>query len=320
VKRAIVTTLIVFLLGGIGVISIRPLLRRQSPQTAPAKPASQPVVIKTNTVSYGGVGFTFDQSLATEVKAETIPASTEGKPSDIWPEHPSFTLRGSPRSRAQSENDPQIRVFSIAKFRKAFSVAGTEYAKSVVYPKDQWDWAKDFDEEVRVLHALLVKKPTSDDLKTFLANARAIEAQKLDDFPQMPFLPMWEASQAFFTRPQFINFKGGGGVFFLTQWNVSDTSQITNDGLDYAFQGITDDGQYYVYAEFSVTAPFLPSDNDSAVVAWNEKNYLLPQKSKTYQDYLRPIVAKLQAMPADRFKPNLKLLQQLISSMEVQSN
>jgi hypothetical protein len=317
VKRAIITTLIVFLLGG---ISIRPLLRSQPPQTAPAKPAPQPVVTKTNTVSYGGVSFTFDQLLATEVKAETIPASTEGKPSDIWPEHPSFTLRGSPRSRAQSENDPQIRVFSIAKFRRAFSVAGTEYAKSVVYPKDQWDWAKDFDEEVRVLHALLVKKPTSDDLKRFLANARAIEAQKFDNFPQMPFLPMWEASQAFFTRPQFINFKGGGGVFFLTQWNVSDTSEITNDGLDYAFQGITNDGQYYVYAEFSVTAPFLPSDDDPAVVAWNEKNYLLPQKSKTYQDYLRPIVAKLQALPADQFKPNLNLLQQLISSMEVQSN
>jgi len=319
-KRAIVPLVFLFLTCGIAVAVTRLLVHREPSQSVLAKPISDPIAKRTKTVSYKGVSFTFDTSLAPDVKSETIPASIEGKPSDIWPEHPGFTLRGSPRSRAQSENDPQIRVFSIAKFRKAFSVAGTEYAKSVVYPKDQWDWAKDFDEEVRVLHALLVKKPKSDELKTFLASARASEAQKFDDFPQMPFLPMWEASQAFFTRPQFINFKGGCGVFFLTQWNVSDTSQITNDGLDYAFQGITDNGQYYIYAEFSVTAPFLPNDNDPEVVAWNEKNYLLPQKSKTYQDYLHPIVAKLQALPADQFKPNLKLLEQLISSMEVRPN
>ncbi len=300
-KRAIVPIGILFLACGIAVAVTRLLLNRESSQSVLGKPISEPITKGTKTVSYKGVSFTFDLSLAPDVKSEMIPASNEGKPSDIWPEHLSFTLRGSRRSRAQAENDPQIRVFSVAKFRNAFSVAGTEYAKSVVYPKDQWDWAKDFDEEVRVLHALLVKKPKSNELKTFLANARASEAQKFDDFPQMPFLPMWEASQAFFTRPH-------------------DTSQITNDGLDYAFQGITDDGQYYIYAEFSVTALFLPNDNDPEVAAWNEKNYLLPQKSKTYQDYLHPIVAKLQALPADQFKPNLKLLEQLISSIEVQPN
>lgn len=131
---------------------------------------------------------------------------------------------------------------------------------------------------------------------------------------------MWEASQAFFARPQYISFKNGRGVFFLTQWNVSDTSQVTNDGLEYAFQGITDDGRYHVYAEFAVTAPFLPNDGDPNVEAWNEKNYLLPQKSRAYQEYLKPIIAKLQEMPSDQFQPNLKLLEQLVASMEVKPN
>ncbi len=297
------------------VVACRPA--SQSPQSRPT-PALIPS--PTNSVRYKGVSFTFDPSLASDVTSESIPASLEGKPCDIWPEHSGFKLLGYPRLRSLEATDPRIRVFSIAKFREAFSVAGIEYAKNVVSPKDQWDWAKDFDEEVRVLQALFVKQPKSDELRVFLANARASEARKLDDFPQMPFLPMWEASQAFFTRPQYINFKNGRGIFFLTQWNVSETSQVTNDGLDYAFQGMTDDGQYYVYAEFSVTAPFLPNDNDPDVVAWNEKNYLLPQKSKTYQDYLRPIVGKLQALPADQFKPNLELLDQLISSMEVRPN
>ena len=244
---------------------------------------------------------------------------TDGKPCDVLPEHPSFTLVGYPKLRSMEETDPHVRVFSIAKFREAFSIAGTEYSKNVVYPKNEWDWAKDFDKEVRVLQALLVKQPKSDELKAFLAKARSSEARKFDDFPQMPFLPMWEASQAFFTRPQYINFKNGRGVFFLTQWNT-ETSKVTNDGLDYAFQGMTNDGQYYVYAEFAVTAPFLPNDNDSDVAAWNQKNYLLPQKCKQYQDYLRPIVAKLRTLPANQFRPDLGLIEKLIVSMEVHPN
>jgi len=314
--KSLTQNILIFPSVAIGVILASFACHRVS-NSVPASRALESPGNKSSAVSYRDISFTFDRSLASDVKSETIPASLEGKPSDIWPEHPGFTLVGYPKLRSMEETDPHIRVFSITRFREAFSVAGTEYAKSVVYPKDQWDWAKDFDEEVRVLEALLVKQPKSEELKAFLSNARASEAQKLDDFPQMPFLPMWEASQALFTRPQYMNFKNGRGVFFLTQWNVSETSQVTNDGLDYAFQGMTNDRQYYIYAEFAVTAPFLPNDNNPNVASWNEKNYLLPQKSKKYQDYLRPIVGKLQALPADQFKPKLELLERLISSLEV---
>ncbi|MDX6576206.1 MAG: hypothetical protein QOE96_2159 [Blastocatellia bacterium] len=317
-KRAIVTTLIVFLLGGIGVISIRPLLRRQSPQTAPAKPASQPVVIKTNTVSYGGVSFTFDQSLAKGVKAETIPAMTDSKPSDIVPEHPAFTLVDYPRPRSMPENDPEIRVFSITKFRDAMHQASMEMAKTTIPPTG--DWGPDVDEEVRVLRILLEKMPAQGDLKSFISKVRDPSFATMgNDYPQMAFLPFWEATQAFISHLKYVNFKNGKGVFFLTQWDT-ETAQITNEGLEYAFQGITNDGQYYVYAEFSVGAPFLPKGDEPNVVAWDEKNYLLLHKSNEYQHYLRPVLTKLEALPANKFQPNLELLEQLIRSLEVQDD
>ena len=50
-KRAIITTLFVFLLGGIGAISIRSLLRNKAPKIAQAKPGTQPIPIKTNTAT-----------------------------------------------------------------------------------------------------------------------------------------------------------------------------------------------------------------------------------------------------------------------------
>ena len=271
-----------------------------------------------NTISYKGVSFTFDPSLAPDVKSETLPAVTDGKPCDIVPEHFAFTLIGYPRPSSMAEKDPQIRVFSIAKFRNAMHLASQEMAKNTIPPTG--DWGPGVDEEVRVLRALLEKQPKFEELREFLSKTRSPEARQLNNFPQMPFLPMWEASQAFFARPKYLRFMNGQGVFFLTQWNVSDTYQITNDGLEYAFQGITDDGQYLIYAEFSVKAPFLPSDDDPEVVAWNEKHYMLPQNSKTYQDYLKPIVAKLQGRGSDQFRPNLTLLEQLITSMEVKPN
>lgn len=54
------------------------------------------------------------------------------------------------------------------------------------------------------------------------------------------------------------------------------------------------------------------------MVAWNEKNYLLPHRSKEYQNYLGPVFAKLEALPATEFQPNLDLLEQLIGSLDVQ--
>ena len=134
----------------------------------------------------------------------------------------------------------------------------------------------------------------------------------------MPFLPMWEAQQAFVSHVKYVNFRNGKGVFFLTQWNT-ETSQIANDGLEYAFQGITDDGKYYVYAEFSVAAPTLPKGDEPEVMAWNQKEYLLPRQSKKYQTYVRGVVTQLQALRDDQFQPKLELLERLISSLEVHS-
>jgi hypothetical protein len=105
-------------------------------------------------------------------------------------------------------------------------------------------------------------------------------------------------------------------VFFLTQWDT-ETIQVSNDGLEYAYQGITNDGRYWIYAAFSVAAPFLPKGDEPEIIAWDEKNYLLSHRSKKYQDYLRPVLGKLEALPTNKFQPNLELLEQLMESLEV---
>lgn len=288
---------------------------RTASQTTSPKPTSQSVPRINHNVSYQDVRFTFDPSLAPEIKSETVSTSVEGKPCDLWPEHSAFTLVGYSQRTGLPENFPHVRVFPIAKFREAFSIASKENAKHVVYPPNPEDWTTYFDTEVRVLKALLGAKPTQPEVSRFLAKERGEAGCK----GAMPFLPMWEACQAFVTRVRYTDFNGGRGVFFLTQWD-RETSQISNESLDYAYQGITNDGKYWVYAEFPVTAPFLPKGDEPEVVAWNQKNYLLSHNSKEYQAYLRPVLAKLQALPADQFQPNLELLEQLIRSLEIQAS
>lgn len=271
------------------------------------------VVSVSQTTSYQGVSFTFDRSLAEAVTPQTIPASVEGKPSDIWPEHAGFALVGFPRPRSLPEKDPHIRVFSIVKFREALGIATKEYQKSLAQPAKAEDWTSYLDTEVNLLKSVLKSKPANASLRSFLTKQRGEKGCG----GTMPFLPLWEACQAFVARPRYVKFRNGEGVLFLTQQNVSETSQVTNQGLEYAFQGITNDGQSYVYAEFSVAAPFLPNGDEAAVKAWNEKNYLLSHKSAEYQRYVQPLIAKLEALPANQFRPNLRLLEQLVESLDV---
>ena len=271
-------------------------------------------VFSAKAVKYGGVSFQVDESLATEVRAETVRASLEGKPSDLWPEHVAFTLVGAPLPRRVPSDFPQLRVFSVQRFRDAVDSGYRDMAKGGGFPAAE-SWTNDFDEEVRVLHALLTARPGQSTVQSFLKRTR----HKTDFNKGMPFLPMWEAHQAFMSHVKYVNFRNGSGVFFLTQWDI-ETSQIANDGLEYAFQGITRDGRYYVYAEFSVSAPTLPNGDEPAVIAWNEKNYLLPRQSKKYQDYIRRVVARLYALRGDEFQPKLESFERLISSLNVQPN
>lgn len=225
-RRTIVPILIVFLTCGIAVAVTRFLLLRQSSESVPLKLASVPIAKKANTVDYKGVRFTYDPSLASEVKSEMIPAMLEGKPSDIVPDHPAFTFVGYLPPKTLAQGDPQLRVFPLAKFREAVRIASEENAKSVVFPKNPPSWTIYFDEEVRTLKTLLAKRPTPTNLRSVIVTARRDRNNT-----QMPFLPMWEATQAFASHLRYVDFRNGRGVFFLTQWDT-DTNQVTNEGLN----------------------------------------------------------------------------------------
>lgn len=275
---------------------------REIQDDEPAAPKD--IVTFKDAVAYKGTSFRFNPSLASEVKAETVPAhpdlrNTTDKLEAIPVEHLAFTFVDSPH-QSTFWGAAEIDVYRLADYEKAFG--GPE-----IHPNG-------VNEEIQLLRLILSERPGRQALKKLLAK---YPSPDINDFPVLPFL---DGGQAFHARVKYVNFKNGKAVAFLTQYNI-DTSLINNQGLAYVFQGITNDGIHGVTAIFPVSAPFLPKDFDaqSTKEFKPSKNfYLLLNDSKEYQTYLRAVVPRLEALPPGKYSPSLTLFEELIATLDVQ--
>ena len=133
-----------------------------------------------------------------------------------------------------------------------------------------------------------------------------LQTQQAGD--HLPFLPQFNASQVMHAQVQYLDFKSGKGVRFLTQFDQA-ALPINNYELIYTFQGLTSDGKYYIAAILPVTNPELPTGSEVS-----------EQQAKAlndFPDYLSRMVTLLNQQPADSFTPGLNKLDALIRSIEV---
>lgn len=125
---------------------------------------------------------------------------------------------------------------------------------------------------------------------------------------ELPFLPLNQSKQAMNTQVQFLDFKGGSGVRYLTQYNQGPV-KINNHQLFYTFQGLTSDGRYYIAAVLPVTHPDLPAGEE----VFSDD----PAKISGYMDYVNLTTEMLGQQPASVFTPELNRLDALVQSLEV---
>jgi hypothetical protein len=124
---------------------------------------------------------------------------------------------------------------------------------------------------------------------------------------QLPFLPLFSESQAMHAQLQFLDFKNGNGMRFLTQLTQGITP-INNYELFYTFQGLTSDGKYYISAILPVTNPELPTDSNISGDMANALN--------DYRTYLSNTITLLNERPSVVYTPDLDKLDALIRSIE----
>jgi hypothetical protein len=138
------------------------------------------------------------------------------------------------------------------------------------------------------------------DLQTLLQNRQPVE--------HMPFLPLINASQVMHPQMQFLDFKNGSGVRFLTQFDQA-IMPINNQELIYAFQGLTSDGNYYVSAMLPINHAELPNElmvTEEQITELND-----------FPAYLSKTITWLDQQPGESFTPNLVQLDAMIQSIEM---
>jgi hypothetical protein len=133
--------------------------------------------------------------------------------------------------------------------------------------------------------------------------------QSPQEIANMPFLPLFNASQVMHAHVQYLDFKNGQGLRYLTEFDQG-TLPINNYELIYTYQGLTSDGKYYVAAVLPVTHPSLPADG---TVTGNEP----PEFTSDFLTYLANVVNSLNPQAADTFTPDLAQLDGMMSSLKI---
>jgi hypothetical protein len=138
---------------------------------------------------------------------------------------------GEPLPAAVDPLQRQVLVYPLAAYRALF-LAGEQVL---------------LDEHVAALRRLLAEQP-----------------EFVDD-EEIPVLPEPESAQAFRARIRYLRFDGGAGVAFITRYAAGAASPA--GPLVWTFQGVTDDGRYWVSAFHPVHAPGLPKTGPAYTVA-----------------------------------------------------
>jgi hypothetical protein len=110
---------------------------------------------------------------------------------------------------------------------------------------------------------------------------------------QIDILPPAEATQVLRAQVRYLAFHNGAGLRLVTRY-AQEVSPTTNDDLFYTFQGLTEDGRYYVSFTCPIDASGLEVTGDVAATT-------------RFLDNLAP----------RGFQPDLEALDRMIASLEL---
>jgi hypothetical protein len=237
-------------------------------------------VLANQTVSFKGVSFNYNPQIFGEVKSEEVPEYALQYETD----KPDGVEPRHIRFIFDSgRSDGEISVFPLEDFPRMYAVNKS----SVKY----------------------IEKEIAD-LK------KALKDENYRVKNQIPYLRFIDAHQSFQSKVKHLRFQSGKGILFLTQYDI-EPSLINNEGLTYLYQGITNDEKHYVLASFSVNVSFLPKDYEVEEFQ-GYKLYPYSDFAQRYKKYISEIRKRLEDLPAEQFQPNLKYIEELISSLKVE--
>ncbi len=253
---------------------------------------------------------TFAAALATALLLGAAPPSKTPSGFDLTAERVHFDLQGLAKG-VHSELRPAIPLPSEPepgfggepanlRFRlgddKIEDYVTSADRQVVIYPAPAW--------RQLFVQAGEEKGNPVDTLKSLLAKDSANVAGEI------PILPPADAVQVLKARVKLLPFKGGKGFAFLTAY-AQDDVPVANDALFYTFQGLSDDGRYWIAFYYPVNASVLPK---TAQDSPETKDY--DAFEKHFDAYLKKTVRALED-PKAVYTPGLAKLDALVRSIEI---
>lgn len=126
----------------------------------------------------------------------------------------------------------------------------------------------------------------------------------------IPFLPTYNAAQMMRAKVEYLTFRSGSGVRFITQYGQA-ALPINNLSAIYAFVGLTDDGLYLISATMPVTHPLFDADG------MTEPPEGWAAFSENYTTYIDTMESNLLLQPPVTFTPDISLLDTMMSSFMI---
>jgi len=262
-------------------------------------PVESPVLVRTESpgnvqlldrkfVEFKGVSFHYSPKIFGNVRLEEIDAyplkEPDWKPDRVAPEHLLFTFDFG----REYSKKAHVSVYPLNKFPKMYSV-NPESVKSI-------------EEKIEALGKALNDK-----------------TYRLEG--EIPHLPFADASQDFHSKVHHFNFENGKGILFVTHWSHG-AGLLSNHNLIYRFEGLSDDGKFYVTAETPVSVDFLPDESPDEFEGHTYEDlfedYKVPKSErKRFDTYINSITSRMEKLNAGDFRPNLETFESLISSLRI---
>lgn len=245
-----------------------PMVIEETPTEAPAPAPTPTIPAETPDVNYEGISFSFDKNIARTIIPNFIQGQNLGEEHMPGDTYPSY-VEFSFETYAVSDHfhDPKIRIYPVEEYRIINTNATNVIDK---------------------LQQTLINKPGGSEMS------------------DLPFLPIWPAAQMFSANVEYINFQNGSGLRYLTMFGQA-VYPIDNKNLFYTYQGITDDGRYYISAVLPVINAELP--NDGASLLEDYEGFI-----ENWDTYLAETLTWLEEQTPQSFLPNLEDLDAMMSS------
>lgn len=232
------------------------------------------------TAEFDAVSFSFGPDIAGSWSVEFVPqgpgsTTSAGPVEHTDPEHIIFSLDNYvvPAPSPNSLRQPKIYIYPAVQMSEQNPVAASRIAA----------------------------------LRTFLDSP---PPNLMDQSVEIPFLPLFNAAQIFHTQVKFTDFQNGKGVRFLTGYSQGPMP-IVNAGIFYTFQGLTNDGAYYVAVLMPVNHPSLKTYAEEVMDTEGDAFMTDPV------NYVNGISEQLDRQASYTFTPDLAALDAMIQTLLV---